>query len=112
MLAHGKRRIVCAGDGGYGLFGAIVEAELDMVPNVSLRPTYDRMTPTRFADAFIKAVETDPAVRMAYGRLSVARESLFDEALLITYRPAAAQPSPLPAVVDHSALSGFSRNVY
>lgn len=98
--------------GGYGLFGAIVEAELDMVPNVSLQPSYDRMAPSRFADAFIKAVETDPAVRMAYGRLSVARESLFDEALLITYRPAATQPSPLPAVADHSALTGFSRNVY
>ncbi|MBR0753406.1 FAD-binding oxidoreductase [Bradyrhizobium jicamae] len=98
--------------GGYGLFGAIVEAELDMVPNVSLEPTYVRMDPSRFADAFLKAVETDPAVKMAYGRLSVAREALFDEALLITYRPAATQPSPLPAVVDHGALTGFSRNVY
>lgn len=98
--------------GGYGLFGAIVEAELDMVPNASLEPTYDRMDPSRFADAFLKAVETDPAVKMAYGRLSVARETLFDEALLITYRPAAAQPSPLPAVVDHGALTGFSRDVY
>ena len=98
--------------GGYGLFGAIVEAELDMVPNASLEPTYDRMDPSRFADAFLKAVETDPAVKMAYGRLSVARETLFDEALLITYRPAASQPSPLPAVVDHGALTGFSRDVY
>lgn len=98
--------------GGYGLFGAIVDAELDMVPNALLEPSYVRMDPSRFADAFTKAVETDPMVRMAYGRLSVARESLFDEALLITYRAGASQSSPLPAVVDHGALTGFSRDVY
>jgi FAD/FMN-containing dehydrogenase len=98
--------------GGYGLFGAIVEAELDMVPNLSLTPTFARMEPQRFSEAFLKAVETDPTVRMAYGRLSVARDSLFDEALLITYRPATSQPSPLPAVVDHGAMTGISRDVY
>jgi FAD/FMN-containing dehydrogenase len=98
--------------GGYGLFGAIVDLELDMAPNVSLEPSYVRMDPSRFADAFINAVENDPAVRMAYGRLSVARGNLFGEALMITYRPAARQPSPLPAVVDHGALTGVSRHVY
>ncbi|MBR0796329.1 FAD-binding oxidoreductase [Bradyrhizobium jicamae] len=98
--------------GGYGLLGAIIDLELDMAPNALLEPTYARMDPSRFADAFINAVEKDPAVRMAYGRLSVARGSLFDEALMITYRPAATQPSPLPAVVDHGALTAFSRDVY
>lgn len=98
--------------GGYGLFGAIVDLELDMVPNALMEPSYVRMPPSRFADAFINAVENDPAVRMAYGRLSVARESLFDEALMIVYRPVARQPSPLPAVVDHGAMTGISRNVY
>jgi FAD/FMN-containing dehydrogenase len=98
--------------GGYGLFGAIVDLELDMVPNALLEPSYVRMDSPRFADAFINAVEKDPTVRMAYGRLSVARQSLFDEALMIVYRPVAKQPSPLPAVVDHGAMTGFSRNVY
>jgi len=98
--------------GGYGLFGAIVDLELDMVPNVALEPTYARMDPLRFADAFINAIENDPTVRMAYGRLSVARENLFGEALMIVYRPAAKQPSPLPAVVDHGAMTGVSRHVY
>jgi hypothetical protein len=83
-----------------------------MVPNALLEPSYVRMNPSRFAEAFINAVENDPTVRMAYGRLSVARESLFDEALMIVFRPAAKQPSPLPAVVDHGALTGVSRNLY
>jgi FAD/FMN-containing dehydrogenase len=98
--------------GGYGLFGAVVDLELDMVPDVLLQPSYVRMKPAQFADAFIHAVENDASVRMAYGRLSVARESLFDEALMITFRPAPTQPSPLPPVVDHGKLTGFSRNVY
>jgi FAD/FMN-containing dehydrogenase len=98
--------------GGYGLFGAIVDLELDMVPNALLEPSYVRMNPSLFADAFINSVENDPTVRMAYGRLSVARESLFDEALMIVYRPITRQHSPLPAVVDHGALTGLSRNVY
>jgi hypothetical protein len=34
------------------------------------------------------------------------------EALMIVFRPAAKQPSPLPAVVDHGALTGVSRNLY
>jgi len=97
--------------GGYGLFGAIVELELDMVPNALMQPAYVRIDPMRFADAFVNAVENDK-VAMAYGRLSVARESLFDEALLISFRPAAKQPFPLPAVVDHGKLTGVSRDVY
>jgi hypothetical protein len=98
--------------GGYGLFGAIVDLELDMAPNALLAPSYARINPSLFADAFINAVENDPAVRMAYGRLSVARESLFGEALMIVYRPITKQPSPLPAAVDHGGLTGFSRNTY
>lgn len=98
--------------GGYGLFGAIVDLELDMVPNALLAPSYTRMDPSQFADAFIHAVENDPAVKMAYGRLSVARDRLFEEALMIVFRPVAPQPSPLPTVVDHGRLTGLSRDVY
>lgn len=98
--------------GGYGLLGAIVELELDMVPNALMEPSYVRMDPSRFADAFLHAVENEPSVKMAYGRLSVARESLFGEALMIAYRPVVKQPSPLPAVVDHGTMTGVSRHVY
>ena len=98
--------------GGYGLFGAIIDAELDMVPNALMEPTYVQIDPSRFADAFVNAVENDPTVRMAYGRLSVSRENFFGQALMIVYRPVAKQPGPLPAVVDHGALTGVSRHVY
>ncbi len=56
--------------GGYGLFGVIVELDVDMVPNLLLDPTYELMDPDRFADTFIRVATTDKTARMAYGRLS------------------------------------------
>lgn len=98
--------------GGYGLFGVIVDLEVDMVPNVLLAPTYSRMPAESFAAAFLDAVKDGTPNRMAYGRLSVARAGLFDEALLITYRPVAPQPDHLPAAVSSSGMTEVQREVY
>ncbi len=98
--------------GGYGLFGVIVELDVEMAPNVLLAPTFVRMEAEKFAPAFIKAIESDPDTRMAYGRLAVAREGFFDEALMITYRPASAQPAHLPEAVSAGGMTGIQRKVY
>jgi FAD/FMN-containing dehydrogenase len=98
--------------GGYGLFGVIVELDVDMVPNLLLAPTYARMPAEAFAPAFIKTVETEPDVKMAYGRLSVARDGFFDEALMISYRPVAPQPATLTAATSSSAMTEVQRRVY
>lgn len=98
--------------GGYGLFGVIVELDVDMVPNLLLEPTYQRMDPDRFAEAFVRVVETDKTARMAYGRLSVSRAGFFDEALLISYRPVAQQPDRLPAATSSGAMTEIQREVY
>lgn len=98
--------------GGYGLFGVIVDLEVDMVPNVLVVPTYTRLPPEQFAAAFTDAVKDGSPVCMAYGRLSVARASLFDEALLITYRTVDPQPSPLPAATSSSGMTGIQRDIY
>jgi FAD/FMN-containing dehydrogenase len=97
--------------GGYGLFGVIVDLDVEMVPNLLLVPTYQRMEAERFADPFIAAVK-DNATRMAYGRLSVAREGLFDEALLISYKAVDPQPEHLPAATSSSGMTDFQREVY
>ena len=82
--------------GGYGLFGIILDLDVEMTPNLLLQPTAKLMPAEAFAQNFIAAVEHDPATLMAYGRLSVARASFFSEALLTTYRAVPAQPNPLP----------------
>ena len=98
--------------GGYGLFGIIIDLEAEMTKNVLLSRQQELVRPEEFGSQFVRAFTNDKTVQMAYGRLSVARKSFFDEALLVTYRPAAQQPAKLPSVTHASALTGLSREIY
>src|SRR5262245_9638394 len=97
--------------GGYGLLGIILELEVDMVPNRLMRPTFAVLPTREFAQAFVEAIDEDPRVGMAYGRLSVARRGFFDEALLVTYRPTGSRRN-LPPAGTGGLMSGVSRDVY
>ena len=98
--------------GGYGLVGIILDLEVDMVPNLLLRPRFERMEPAAFADRFVNAFRTDPSVRMMYGRMNVAREDFFTDALMVTYRPEPTPTEGLPPVTRSGALTGVSRGIY
>lgn len=97
--------------GGYGLFGIVIDAELDMADNALLTARPEVMPAREFAPRFVAAAR-ESGVRMAYGRLSVARESYLGEALLVSYRPAATQPSPLPPPRTADAFHYLSRKVF
>ena len=73
--------------GGYGLFGAITELELDMRPNALLTPRFEEMSGTEIGARFVQQLASDPTIQMAYGRMDVALDRFFERALLITYRP-------------------------
>lgn len=79
--------------GGYGLFGILLDLDVEMTPNLALLPTSEVMPAKSFGPRFIAAVR-DPTVKMAYGRLSLTRRRFFEEALLTTYRPDPSPPSP------------------
>lgn len=98
--------------GGYGLVGIILELEVEMVENLLLKPTFAVMPSKELAPRFIKAIDDDRSVLMAYGRLSVARSGFFDDSLLVTYR---AQPAPagkLPPAGKGGIVSAVSREMY
>jgi FAD/FMN-containing dehydrogenase len=97
--------------GGYGLFGIVIDAELDVADNVLLAARHETMPAAQFATRFT-AVAREQGVRMAYGRLSVARENYLGEAALVSYRPAAVQPSPLPPPRVADAFHYLSRKVF
>lgn len=97
--------------GGYGLFGILVDLDVEMVENMLLKPTFDAMPVGDFASRFIAAAN-DPAVPMIYGRLNVQRESFFREALLVTWRREAVPASGLPRAERAGALTGLSRAIY
>lgn len=98
--------------GGYGLFGVIVELDVAMTENLLLQPKFEQMAPERFATEFIRAIDTDPSLVMAYGRMSVSRKNFFDDALMVTYRPVADQPASLPAVTSSGKLTGLENDIY
>lgn len=97
--------------GGYGLFGIILDLEIDIVENLLLKPEIVKMPAEKFAEYFIQQAE-DPQVNMAYGRLEVARESFFREAVAISYRAEPASGEELPKVEDGGIVSFLSRKIY
>lgn len=98
--------------GGYGLFGIIVEVEAEMTENLYLRPKFDVMPAENFARRFTRVIDTDPKVKMAYGRLNVERANFFKEALMITYRAEPVPKEGLPKAGRGGFMSSVSREVY
>lgn len=96
--------------GGYGLFGVIVDLEVDMVANRRLVPQFDVIAATEFADAFGRAI-TNSKVTMAYGRLNVERESFFTKALLVSYRETPDQ-SDLPPATGSGWMAHVASRIY
>lgn len=70
--------------GGYGLFGVILSATLDVVPNDIYRSGRERIDYSAFPDTF-RRIAADPAVGLSYVHLSTAPDSLLREALVYTY---------------------------
>lgn len=94
MLADG--RIVTAsrtenGDlfrhvvGGYGLFGVILSAVLDVVPNDVYRSERHLIDYRAFPATFAR-IAADPGVGLSYVHLSTAPRTLLQEALVYEYR--------------------------
>jgi FAD/FMN-containing dehydrogenase len=98
--------------GGYGLFGIIVDLDVEMTPNLLLEPRFERMPPEKFADSFTHAIDTDTSLAMAYGRMSVSRNAFFDDALMVSYRPVANQPGTLPQVTTAGKLTNLQNDIY
>jgi FAD/FMN-containing dehydrogenase len=70
--------------GGYGLFGVILSAELEVVPNDVYR-SKRAVIATRDFPSLFGRIEADPTVGLMYAHLSTAPGSLLDEALVYTY---------------------------
>jgi FAD/FMN-containing dehydrogenase len=98
--------------GGYGLFGIILDLDVEMTPNLLLVPTLQTMPAEEFGRRFVDAVRRDATVKMSYGRLSVARAQLFEEALLAVFRPDSAPPSDLAPAQHGTSLSPMIDDIY
>lgn len=106
VMADGAlRRVTPDGDpelfrlvvGGYGLFGIIVEAELEVTDNVIYRTGREVIATEDFPRFFAARIAADPAVGLFYGHLSTAPGSGFlGEMLVYTYTEAGPPEVDLP----------------
>ena len=88
--------------GGYGLFGIILSAELDVVSN-ALYASQRALLPTKDLPRKLEQVIADPSIGLMYAHLSTAPGSLLDEALIYTYHQtddAGAERAPLAEVAS------------
>jgi FAD/FMN-containing dehydrogenase len=82
-----------------------------MVPNALLTPTFEEVPGTEIGARFAQLLAGDKTIQMAYGRMDVALDRFFERALLISYRPAAAQ-GQIPAASGSGFVSKASRYLF
>jgi len=83
---HADPELFRAAIGGYGLFGVIVEVELDTVPDEVYRFEQRVVATDDVASFFEDELVPDEDVRMMYGHLSTSPGSFLDEVILYSYR--------------------------
>jgi FAD/FMN-containing dehydrogenase len=96
--------------GGYGLFGIILEAKLQTVPNELY--SYHRlvMDADKYLDYYSQHIDQNPEVRMVYGRLNVSRDHFLEKAMLnyFVYKSPAPEKSSLP----DPGMTGLKRSIF
>ncbi len=94
MLADGSLKTVSPTEnrelfelvvGGYGLFGVIVEAELDISDNLVYQTGRRVLDYKEFPALFANDIEKDANIGLMYGHLSTAPSTFLKELLLYTY---------------------------
>jgi len=74
--------------GGYGLFGIVLDVELDITDNVIYTTSRQVVDYTAFPDLFASELGTNPKLGLFYGHLSTAPQSFLQEMILYTYEEA------------------------
>jgi FAD/FMN-containing dehydrogenase/glycerophosphoryl diester phosphodiesterase len=95
--------------GGYGLFGVIVEAELETVPNSNVLFHAKYMKPEKFLKEFDRNITKNPSVELAYGRLCVDQDNLFEEVGLFWYEKT---NQPSSDKIKPESMVGLKRLVF
>ncbi|MBA2446159.1 MAG: FAD-binding oxidoreductase [Nocardioidaceae bacterium] len=81
--------------GGYGLFGVVLDVELDLVDSEMYRLRSRVIDYRDFPEVFESDVAADDSVRLTYTHLSTSPENLLEEAIVYTYERVDA-PEPIP----------------
>jgi FAD/FMN-containing dehydrogenase len=113
MLADGRIVTASRGEntdlyrhivGGYGLFGVILTAELDITENAVYRSERRLIDIIEFPEIFSREIAPDKDIGLFYGHLSTAPSSFLREMLVYTYHRVDPGPIELPPLADVSSV--------
>ena len=98
--------------GGYGLFGVILEAELDLTDSEMYAFEQRTVGYREFPDLFANEILPDPRHHLMFAHLSTAPDTLMEQAIVYTYdRTATTSAEPVPPL-RRGSDSRFARFVF
>ena len=86
--------------GGYGLFGIILDADLDITENAVYRSGREIVDYQSFPAYFAERIQRDESYRLLYAHLSTAPQSFLKETIVYTYQQVPADTSRIPGLED------------
>jgi FAD/FMN-containing dehydrogenase len=90
--------------GGYGLFGVILDADLELTRNAVYRSGRETLSYRDFVPALTGRLLPDPSYALMYGHLSTAPQSLLEEMLLYVYKQEDAPEAVIPPLGEVSQV--------
>jgi FAD/FMN-containing dehydrogenase len=86
--------------GGYGLFGVILDVDLQVVPNERYRVEVEVMPAEKYTTRFAEKVDSATDIGMVYGRLCVVpgEKTFLREAILTVFRKAPCKKEEIPSL--------------
>lgn len=97
--------------GGYGLFGIILDVDLDVVPNESYEIDRQVIAADALPEVFHEQVLRRADAAMAYARLRVTEERFLEDAVLNVYRRHERSATDIPEL-GATALPAVKRSVF
>jgi FAD/FMN-containing dehydrogenase len=88
--------------GGYGLFGVILDVELEVTDNAIYEPERRIIAYQDFPEVFNQEIAENQAYRLFYGHLSTAPESFLQEMILYTYKDMPEVEAEIPPLTEVS----------
>jgi FAD/FMN-containing dehydrogenase len=86
--------------GGYGLFGIVLDAKIDITPNVVYESERKIIDYKDFPEVFKTTISTDKNIELFYGHLSTSPGSFLKEMILYTYHKVEEPNTEIPPLTE------------
>jgi len=97
--------------GGYGLFGVVLEATLDIVDNAVYRTAREIIRSDDFPRYFAEVLEPDKGIGLFYGHLSTAPGNFLEDMIVYRYDKVADHPPAGQPPIGEPGVIGIKRLV-